>query len=173
MAKANPFRFSTKYQDDETDLVMYPARPYSPSTGRFNCRDLLGELGGLNLNAFVSNNPEDYFDDFGQQAKSASPQQPPTNKPATNPTEPPPVPPDPNNPPSDADRQTREQFAQNIMNQFQAWRNRNKCCNLDLCTLISQWMYESNWGRSRAAGGKNLGGITEKGPVGSTGNFRK
>ncbi len=27
MAKANPFRFSTKYQDDETDIVMYARRP--------------------------------------------------------------------------------------------------------------------------------------------------
>ena len=59
------------------------------------------------------------------------------------------------------------------MNQFQAWRSANKCCNLDVCTLISQWMYESNWGRSAAARGKNLGGITGKGSSGSTGNFRK
>jgi flagellum-specific peptidoglycan hydrolase FlgJ len=34
-------------------------------------------------------------------------------------------------------------------------------------------MYESNWGRSAAARGKNLGGITGKGPEGATGNFRK
>ena len=47
MAKANPFRFSsTKYQDDETDLVMYPARPYNPSTGRWLTKDPLGEKAG-------------------------------------------------------------------------------------------------------------------------------
>jgi RHS repeat-associated protein len=40
MAKANPFRFSTEYYDDETDLVNYPFRPYSPSQGRFLTRDL-------------------------------------------------------------------------------------------------------------------------------------
>jgi RHS repeat-associated protein len=45
MAKVNPFRFSTKYQDDETDIIMYPHRPYSPSTGRFLSRDPIGELG--------------------------------------------------------------------------------------------------------------------------------
>jgi RHS repeat-associated protein len=39
MAKLNPFRFSTKYQDDETDLVMYPYRPYNASTGRWLSRD--------------------------------------------------------------------------------------------------------------------------------------
>ena len=35
MAKANPFRFSTKYQDDETDLLYYGYRYYNPSTGRW------------------------------------------------------------------------------------------------------------------------------------------
>ena len=44
MAKANPFRFSTKYQDDETDLLMYPNRPYSASQGRFLSHDPLDEL---------------------------------------------------------------------------------------------------------------------------------
>jgi RHS repeat-associated protein len=34
MAKANPFRFSTKYQDDETDLAHYGYRYYSASTGK-------------------------------------------------------------------------------------------------------------------------------------------
>ena len=36
MAKANPFRFSTKYQDDETDLLYYGYRYYNASTGRWN-----------------------------------------------------------------------------------------------------------------------------------------
>ncbi len=33
MAKLNPFRFSTKYQDDYTDLAYYGFRFYSPSCG--------------------------------------------------------------------------------------------------------------------------------------------
>ena len=41
MAKSNPFRFSTKYQDDETDLLYYGYRYYNPSTGRWQSRDLL------------------------------------------------------------------------------------------------------------------------------------
>ncbi|MGO8931774.1 MAG: RHS repeat-associated core domain-containing protein [Limisphaerales bacterium] len=45
MAKPNPFRFSTKYQDDETDLVYYGYRYYSASTGRWLSRDPVHEVG--------------------------------------------------------------------------------------------------------------------------------
>ena len=45
MAKANPFRFSTKYQDDETDLLYYGYRYYTASTGRWICRDPNQDLG--------------------------------------------------------------------------------------------------------------------------------
>jgi RHS repeat-associated protein len=43
MAKANPFRFSTKYQDEETDLLYYDYRYYSASTGRWLSRDPIQE----------------------------------------------------------------------------------------------------------------------------------
>ena len=65
MAKANPFRFSTIYQDDESDIVMYPHRPYSASQGRFLCKDPIEEQGGLNLYAFVDNDPVDSVDILG------------------------------------------------------------------------------------------------------------
>jgi RHS repeat-associated protein len=55
MAKANPFRFSTKYQDDETDLLYYGFRYCAPSLGRWLSRDAIAEAGGLNLYAFVQN----------------------------------------------------------------------------------------------------------------------
>jgi RHS repeat-associated protein len=45
MAKANPFRFSTQYQDDETDLMYFHYRYYSPPTGRWLSRDPIGEPG--------------------------------------------------------------------------------------------------------------------------------
>jgi RHS repeat-associated protein len=45
MAKANPFRFSTKYQDDETDLLYYGYRYYNASTGRWLSRDPIDEPG--------------------------------------------------------------------------------------------------------------------------------
>src|SRR6266581_1610036 len=35
MAKANPLRFSTKYQDDESDFLYYGYRIYNPSVGRW------------------------------------------------------------------------------------------------------------------------------------------
>jgi hypothetical protein len=43
MAKMNPFRFSTIYQDDESDLLMYVHRPYKASTGTWLCKDPLGD----------------------------------------------------------------------------------------------------------------------------------
>jgi RHS repeat-associated protein len=65
MAKANPFRFSTKYQDDETDLLYYGYRYYSPSTGRWLSRDPIEEDGGFNLYGFVNSNPVNSTDSLG------------------------------------------------------------------------------------------------------------
>jgi RHS repeat-associated protein len=45
LAKANPFRFSTKYQDDETDLLYYGYRYLNTSTGRWLSRDPIEEPG--------------------------------------------------------------------------------------------------------------------------------
>jgi RHS repeat-associated protein len=55
-AKDNPWRFSTKRVDNETDLVWYEYRAYSPSLGRFVSRDPLEEVGGVSLYGFVGNN---------------------------------------------------------------------------------------------------------------------
>jgi len=49
MARANPFRFSTKYDDDESDLLYYGYRYYKPSTGTWISRDPLTELGSITL----------------------------------------------------------------------------------------------------------------------------
>ena len=65
MAKANPFRFSTKYQDDESDLLYYGYRYYSISNGRWLSRDPTEEGGGDNLHVFCGNNPVDFADPFG------------------------------------------------------------------------------------------------------------
>jgi len=45
MAKVNPVRFSTKYQDDESDLLYYGFRYYKPSTGTWLSRDPINEIG--------------------------------------------------------------------------------------------------------------------------------
>jgi len=66
MARANPFRFSTKYQDDETDLLYYGYRYLSTSSGRWLSRDPLGEKwGGKNLYAALSNDPLSKTDSLG------------------------------------------------------------------------------------------------------------
>ena len=65
MAKTNPFRFSTKYQDEETDLLYYGNRYYSGSTGRWISRDPVKEKGGLNLYGFVGSDPVNKLDILG------------------------------------------------------------------------------------------------------------
>jgi RHS repeat-associated protein len=69
-ANANPFRFSTKYTDEESDFLNYGHRYYNPSTGRWLSRDPIEEEGGYNLYAFVGNAPLDYIDPFGERAIS-------------------------------------------------------------------------------------------------------
>ena len=64
-AARNPFRFSTKYHDAETKLYYYGHRYYSPDYGRFISQDPIRESGGLNIYAFVNNNPYNYYDYLG------------------------------------------------------------------------------------------------------------
>ncbi len=74
----NPFRFSTKFQDDETELVYYGYRHYSPELGRWINRDPLDEIGNNLLKAstqkqennyglylFIQNNPVNNIDILG------------------------------------------------------------------------------------------------------------
>ena len=65
MAKANPFRFSTKYQDDETDLLYYGYRYYNASTGRWMSRDRIKDANNHNLYCLVGNNPLKKVDVLG------------------------------------------------------------------------------------------------------------
>jgi RHS repeat-associated protein len=65
MARNNPFRFSTKYDDDESDLLYYGLRYYKPSTEMWLNRDPLEEYGGLNLYCFVRNDSIDSIDLVG------------------------------------------------------------------------------------------------------------
>jgi RHS repeat-associated protein len=67
-ATINPFRFSTKFVDQETGLIYYGYRYYDPGIGRFINRDTIGEAGGNNLYAFVSNNPINRWDYLGQRS---------------------------------------------------------------------------------------------------------
>jgi len=61
-ALENCYRFSTKYQDDETGWYDYGHRYYAPSVGRWLSRDPIAENGGLNLYSFVGNRPTSAVD---------------------------------------------------------------------------------------------------------------
>lgn len=67
-AGVNPMRFSTKYQDGETDLLYYGYRYYSPSLGRWMNRDPLGEEGGVGLYATAQNSTLGSIDPLGLAA---------------------------------------------------------------------------------------------------------
>ena len=82
-SRLNPFRFSTKYQDDETDLLYYGYRYYTASTGRWISRDPIQERGGVALYAFAHNNPISVVDFFGLSFKII----PQTAPPGTLPTD--------------------------------------------------------------------------------------
>ena len=66
MAKINPFGFSTRFCDNESALVYYGYRYFSPSQGRWIGRDSLQEQGGNNLLGFCINEPIGNTDSNGK-----------------------------------------------------------------------------------------------------------
>lgn len=67
-ADKNPFRFSTKYTDSETQLLYYGYRYYNASLGRFVGRDTIQEKGGRNLYGFCGNNGVNAYDILGMDS---------------------------------------------------------------------------------------------------------
>jgi RHS repeat-associated protein len=65
MARSNPFRFSSRFYDDESGLSAYTKRYFSAVLGRWLSRDPEGEHVGNNLLCFVGNNPITSIDPFG------------------------------------------------------------------------------------------------------------
>jgi RHS repeat-associated protein len=65
MAKANPFRFSTKYQDDESDLLYYGYRFYNQSQGRWLSRDPIQENESPSIYSLLNNDSVDHVDWLG------------------------------------------------------------------------------------------------------------
>ena len=65
MALANPFRFSTKFTDDESGLLYYGYRYYNPGMGRWLSRDPRPEQLNDSLYCAVWNNPISYSDFLG------------------------------------------------------------------------------------------------------------
>ncbi len=64
-ATANPFRFSTKFTDDETGMLYYGYRYYLPAWGRWASRDPIGEAVGPSLYGFIVNAPPASYDMLG------------------------------------------------------------------------------------------------------------
>jgi RHS repeat-associated protein len=70
-ADACPFRWQTKYCDNETGLYYFGYRFYDSTTGRWLSRDPLQEEGGVNLYEVCGNNPVDNFDPLGLTDQNA------------------------------------------------------------------------------------------------------
>ena len=61
----NPFRYTGREFDPETNLHYYRARYYDPIAGRFLNEDPIGFTGGINRYAYTLNNPALWIDPFG------------------------------------------------------------------------------------------------------------
>ncbi len=64
-AIGNPYMFTGRRLDPESGLYFYRARSYDPVHGRFLQRDPIGFIDGMNLSAYVLNNPINYVDPSG------------------------------------------------------------------------------------------------------------
>ncbi len=60
----NPFQYTGR-ENDGTGLYYYRARYYSPELQRFISEDPIGLEGGINLYAYVGNNPVNFVDPLG------------------------------------------------------------------------------------------------------------
>ncbi|WP_309387622.1 RHS repeat-associated core domain-containing protein [Cerasicoccus frondis] len=65
----NPYNFSTKYADTQTQLLYYGYRFYDMNIGAWLSKDPLGEEGGWNLYGFVNNDPIGNHDFLGLKKK--------------------------------------------------------------------------------------------------------
>jgi RHS repeat-associated protein len=67
LAGANVYRFSSKEIHINSGLYYYGYRFYDPNLQRWLNRDPMGENAGLNLYAFLKNDPVIYIDAYGLQ----------------------------------------------------------------------------------------------------------
>jgi RHS repeat-associated protein len=67
----NPYTYTGREWDPETGLYYYRARYYDPKVGRFLQQDPAGFIGGINLYAYVGNNPINATDPEGLRPLTA------------------------------------------------------------------------------------------------------
>jgi RHS repeat-associated protein len=72
-SRLSPWRFSSKRVDEKNNLVYYGRRFYQPELGRWLSPDPAGFTDGMNLYAFVHNDPLTHFDEYGLFMISAPP----------------------------------------------------------------------------------------------------
>jgi RHS repeat-associated protein len=65
----NPFQYTGRELDSETGLYYYRARYYDPGAGRFLSEDPITFTGGIDFYAYVENNPTEFTDALGLQAR--------------------------------------------------------------------------------------------------------
>ena len=71
-AGVNQYWFSGELQDSEVDCYHFPRRAYAPSLQRWLSVDPIAENGGLNLYAYVSNDPINWIDPYGLEKGAES-----------------------------------------------------------------------------------------------------
>jgi RHS repeat-associated protein len=65
MANSNPWRWGTKYFDEETGIYYFGKRYYDPLTGQWLSREPLGESESVNLYSYCHNDPVNRVDVLG------------------------------------------------------------------------------------------------------------
>ena len=69
-AQANPWRWASKYLDEETGLYYFGLRYYDPVTGQWLSREPLGERESVNLYSYCQNDPVNKIDVLGMSEAS-------------------------------------------------------------------------------------------------------
>lgn len=70
---ANAWRYTGRQYDPESGLYFYRNRYYDASAGRFITQDPIGLAGGINLYAYVKNDPLNHTDPYGLDAFQVTP----------------------------------------------------------------------------------------------------
>jgi len=68
LAQSNPWRYATKYLDEETGLYYFGHRYLDPITGQFLSRDPLGENESINLYQYCGGDPINRIDVLGLES---------------------------------------------------------------------------------------------------------